>query len=94
MNIMQLVSAVNAARAREDHLYRSSPEIEKGIMASPVIIFQFNGYRFQTELPYSLRLTKGSVLDHLNRKCYLLTSGKSKRKVTFRETLAGDIAWS
>lgn len=93
MNILQLVSAVNAARAKADHEYRSSDERLKGLLASSVIIFHFNGARFQTEVPYALRLTKGVVLDQLNRKTYLIV-GKSRRRVSFRENLVGDIVWS
>lgn len=94
MSINRLVSSVNASRAKEDFLYRKSPEIEKGLFASPRIYFEFMGSQFVTELPYLLRLTIGSVIRYLNSSnTYLIAEGGLKRVIFLVDT-NGNVSWT
>lgn len=95
MIIEQLVSAVNAARAREDFIFYkfSQEKPEANLNPSSTISFLFDGRVFRTNLPYRIRLTKGVVLDELNKYCYLV-EGIKFYKVTFKVDSSGNVSWS
>lgn len=93
MKIENLVSAVNAARAREDYVYFKSLEFQQGILPGDTVRFLFDGHIFQTELPYRIRLTKGVVLEELNLNCYLLEDA-NLIKVTFKVSDSGEVYWT
>lgn len=92
MNIHQLVSAVNAARAREDFIFNRYPGLSSG-KPSECISFHFDGKAFRTNLPYRIRLTVGVVIQELNKYCYL-DDGNSFRKATFKVDSSGNVTWS
>ena len=94
MNLSRLVSSVNAARAREDFLYRRSMEIQKGKLADSKIKFEFDGETFLTDLPYGLRITEGVAIEHLNSYCFLMKGNVPYKSVRFQLDALGNVSWS
>lgn len=93
MKLANLVSAVNAARARADFVYFKSLEFQKGIGPSDVVQFLFDGQIFQTEVPYRIRFTSGVVISELNRGCFLVEDG-NLTKVKFGVDQSGEVFWT